>query len=76
MWITRNRELLVFPVGVVYDFEQYGSDAAKILRRSLVRSRTEILVFNKLLLPFPFLSNMFSILIGLCKFFHTRNLKK
>ena len=73
MWITRNRELRVLPVGVVYDFEQYGSDAAKIVRRrSLVRSRTEILVFNKLLLLFPFLSNMFSILIGLCKFFHTR----
>ena len=32
MWITRNPELRVLPVGVVYDFEQYGSDAAKILR--------------------------------------------
>ena len=32
MWITRNRELRVLPVGVVYDFQQYGSDAAKIIR--------------------------------------------
>ena len=32
MWITRNRELGVLPVGVVYDFEQYGFDAARILR--------------------------------------------
>ena len=29
MWITRNRELRVLPVGAVYDFEQYGSDADK-----------------------------------------------
>ena len=46
------------------------------LRRSLVSSRTNILVFSKLLLVFPFLSNMFSILISLCKFFHTRNMQK
>ena len=32
MWIIPNRELRVLPVGVVHDFEQYGSDAAKILR--------------------------------------------
>ena len=32
MWITRNRELRVLLVGVVYDCEQYGSDASKIIR--------------------------------------------
>ena len=32
MWITRNRELRVLPVGVVYDSEHYGYDAAKIIR--------------------------------------------
>ena len=32
MWIIPNRELRVLSVGVVYDFEHYGSDAAKILR--------------------------------------------
>ena len=46
------------------------------VRRSLVSSRMEILAFRQLLLPFPVLSNMFSILIGLCKFFHTRNMEK
>ena len=47
MRIIRNRELRVLPLGVVYDFEQDGSDAAKIfLRRTLVSSRTEILVFS------------------------------
>ena len=47
------------------------------VRRSLVSGRMEILAFSfKLLLPFPVLSNMFSILIGLCKFFHTRNMEK
>ena len=29
MWITRNLELLVLPVGVVYDYVQYGSGTAK-----------------------------------------------
>ena len=37
MWITRNRELRVLPAGVVYDFEQYGSDATKMFLAPLFR---------------------------------------
>ena len=77
MWITRNQEFGFCQLELFTTLNSMALTQLKFfVRRSLVSSRTEILVFNKLLLFFPFLSNMFIILIGLFIFFHTRNMKK
>ena len=60
MWIRRNRALRVLPVGLFTTLNSMALTQLKFLvPRSLASSRTEILVFNKLLLLFHFLSNMF-----------------